>query len=75
MKHRVRLVLAAALGLPDERIHDDFDRMDSEEWDSLAHVRLTLALEEEFKVRFDDEELALLNSVETIASLVQSKTF
>lgn len=74
MKDRVRLVLASALGLPEDRIHDDFDRMNSERWDSLAHVRLTLALEEEFEVQFDDEELASLSSVEAIASLIQSKS-
>lgn len=73
MKDRIRTVLASALGIPDDLVHDDFDRMDSEEWDSLAHVRLTLALEEEFEVRFDDEELSLLSSVEAIARLVQSK--
>jgi acyl carrier protein len=32
-------------------ISDDFSRGDIEDWDSVAHVKLVLALEEEFGIR------------------------
>jgi acyl carrier protein len=44
-----------------------------ENWDSLHHLNLVLGLEGAFDVQFSPEEIAKMQSVESIALLVQNK--
>lgn len=41
------------------------------EWDSLAHVEVLFALEEEFSVRFPADKLKALRSLETIVEALE----
>lgn len=47
---------------------------DVEGWDSLAHVRLILAIEKAFQVSFTASEVGRLKNVGELAGLVQSKS-
>lgn len=42
---------------------------DVENWDSLSHVRLMVAIEEDFRIHFSSSEIA---SFKTVADLVTS---
>lgn len=42
-------------------------------WDSLAHVRIMIAVEEEFGVRFDMSEITSLANVGDLVRLVEAK--
>ena len=42
-------------------------------WDSLAHVRIMIAVEEEFGVRFQTSEITSLKNVGGLVVLVRSK--
>ena len=42
-----------------------------ENWDSLHHMNLVLALEEEFDVEFSDEQVMKMDSVGEIIKLLQ----
>jgi len=42
-------------------------------WDSMRHLNLVLALEEEFGVQFTPEEIEQLLTVELVAALVEEK--
>jgi acyl carrier protein len=42
-------------------------------WDSLQQVHLILALEEEFGVQFDVDQIALMRSVGPIVALVRER--
>ena len=42
-------------------------------WDSIQHLNLVLALEQEFGIQFTPEEIEQLLSVELIADLVDEK--
>jgi len=44
-----------------------------EEWDSIAHLNIVLALEAEFGVTFDPDEIPELVSPRAIAQRVESK--
>ena len=46
---------------------------DVEGWDSLAHVRLILAIEKAFRVSFTAAEVGRLKNVGELADLVMSK--
>jgi acyl carrier protein len=44
-----------------------------EEWDSLAQVRLFLAIETEFGFRFDLEEMENIAGVEDLVDIIRQK--
>lgn len=46
---------------------------DVDGWDSLNHVRLIIAVERAFSVRFSTRELTGLKNVGDLASIVQGK--
>lgn len=46
---------------------------DIEDWDSLAHISLIVAIEKEFNVKFDLIELKPLQNVGELLDLIQSK--
>jgi acyl carrier protein len=62
-KKAMRLDEATA-GTIDEQTH----MSNVEAWDSIAHFRLIITLEEHFGVRFEDEQIAELVSVDAIVS-------
>ena len=66
-----RALLAEAVGLPASAIADDatFDRV--ERWDSIAHLRLVLALEERIGRQVTAEETMELFSVRQIAEFLE----
>ena len=51
----------------------DITRENTEKWDSLKHVEIMFAVEEEFGVEFSEDELGNLDSVRSIASAVRAK--
>ena len=46
---------------------------DVEEWDSLGHIRLMLAVEQKFGIRFQPSEVIGLKNLGELADLVISK--
>lgn len=55
------------------RLHEDTTAADVDGWDSIAHVTLILATEEEFGVRFDSSEIVNAGDVGEFVSLIESK--
>lgn len=48
-------------------------REEIEAWDSLTHIELVFLLEEQFDVRFTEEEIRELTSQAAILSMLQDK--
>lgn len=46
---------------------------DVEEWDSLSHIRLIVAIEREFGFKFKNSEIESLKNVGDLIKLIQSK--
>lgn len=46
---------------------------DVEEWDSLSHIRLIVAIERKFKFKFKNSEIERLKNVGDLVELTQSK--
>jgi acyl carrier protein len=44
------------------------------EWDSLGHLNLIVALEEEFDIAFEPEDIAKMTSVQIIADKITEYT-
>ncbi|OVE81658.1 hypothetical protein BVY03_03395 [bacterium K02(2017)] len=48
------------------QINDEMTIDDLAEWDSVTHISLMMAIEEQFKVRIEAEDIILLTSVAAI---------
>ena len=46
---------------------------DVDDWDSLSHIRLIVAVEQEFDVSFTSSEISKLENVGQFAALIQQK--
>jgi acyl carrier protein len=46
---------------------------DVDEWDSLAHIRLMLTIEQAFKVKFSTSELGRFQNVGELATLIEKR--
>ncbi len=54
---------AEVLGLPIENITDDLAYNSAKEWDSIAHMALVAAIEREFNVILETEEILAMSTV------------
>ena len=54
-------------------LHDAMSAADVENWDSLNHIDLIVAIEKKFKVKFTTREVTSLKTVGDLAELIQKK--
>jgi acyl carrier protein len=66
MDSRLTSIFQDALGDRTLVLNDQLSRGDCNGWDSLGHVKLIMALEEEFGVKFAIGQMASLTSVADI---------
>ncbi len=57
---KIKRVMSAVFEIPVESIADDASSDNIENWDSLRHLNLILALEDEFGISIPDEEVGNL---------------
>ena len=69
----VRRIVSDVFEIPEERVKADSSPDNIETWDSIHHLNMVLALEQEFGVQFTPEEIEQLLSVELIVALVEEK--
>ena len=70
---RVRGIAANVLELPGSQITAQSSPETIASWDSVQHLNLVLALEQEFGCQFEPEEIDQMNSINRIHSVVQNK--
>jgi acyl carrier protein len=70
LKDRIIAVLQKVFEL--EQIDENASQQTVEKWDSLGHLNLIVALEEEFDVSFEPEEIAEMISVQMIINKVEN---
>ncbi len=54
-------------------LRDDLTAEDVENWDSLTHINLIVAIEKEFRIRFTTAEVSGLKNVGELEALVAAK--
>jgi acyl carrier protein len=71
---RVRQVAADVFGTSPEKITADSSPQTIDTWDSVQHLNLVLALEQEMNVRIDPEEIERMKTIGDVIELVKEKT-
>jgi acyl carrier protein len=67
---KIKQVMSAVFEIPFESITDDASSDNIENWDSLRHLNLILALEEEFGISIPDEEVGNLVNYQLIKLVI-----
>jgi acyl carrier protein len=57
MLEKIKNIMSAVFEVPVERINEMSSPDTIENWDSLRHINLVTSIEEEFNVRFTDEQI------------------
>lgn len=63
---RLATIFAAVFGVDSANLGDSDSPRTIAHWDSVNHIHLILAIEDEFDIQFDPGEIADLNSVGAI---------
>jgi acyl carrier protein len=66
MKNKIKIIMASVFEIPVEDINDDSSTNSIENWDSLRHMNLITVLEEEFGIRFNDEQIIEMLNFEQV---------
>jgi acyl carrier protein len=70
MDERIRAIMAEVLRLPVDRIDADTAIGTVENWDSTAHMRMMIALEDAFGIDLDEAHMVEMTSFARIRSAV-----
>lgn len=73
MEDRIYRVISDVMGVPLEEINDNSSPDSIEAWESLSHINLILALESEFSVSLDPEDVMEMQSVSLIRTILDEK--
>ena len=71
VEDRVRSILCDVFGLEPDDVGPDTSVDTVEGWDSLQHLTVVLALEEEFAIQLDDEETVAAVTFPLITEIVR----
>lgn len=70
----IREVMVDVFDIDDLVLTPETTAEDIAEWDSLSHIRLMVAIEREFGLKFTSSEIEGLRNVGALVSLIEAKT-
>jgi acyl carrier protein len=70
---QIRQIAADIFSLPMEAVTPESSPNTIVNWDSLQHVNLVLALEQNFNVQFGPEEITEMSNIKLIVLLLEEK--
>lgn len=73
IKERLQEIFRDIFDEEDLEIREDMSAKDIEDWDSLAQINLIVAIEKEFGVKFNLEEVSQLKNIGEMLSLITKK--
>lgn len=68
---RVRELVADTLQMPKEQVKDDSTAESLPAWDSLNHLNIILAIEQDFDIALPPEEMERMTGIESIVTVIQ----
>lgn len=73
IKERLQEIFRDVFDDEELEIRDDMSAKDIEDWDSLAQINLIIAIEKEFGVKFNLEEVSKLKNIGEMLELINLK--
>ena len=73
VEDRIKNVMSAVFEIPVNQIKDNSSADTIESWDSLKHMNLVVALEEEFEIEFKDDEIIEMMNYPLIIEVLKNK--
>jgi acyl carrier protein len=68
---QVRNIASDIFGIPADKISAESSPETIENWDSMQHLNLVLAIEEKFGVQLDPEDIEKMKDIGAVAALVE----
>jgi acyl carrier protein len=72
-KERVIQIVADVLGLDKSGITEDFSYLDTDRWDSLKHMEIVTAIEQNFSVALTVHDITAMVGVSDIVNILDQK--
>ena len=72
IEKKLKRIMSIVFTIDESKIDTNTSNQNIEAWDSLKHLSLILAIEEEFNIRFTNKETALINDFKTIVDIIQN---
>ena len=73
LEDRIKNIMSAVFEIPEGQIKNNSSPDTIESWDSLKHMNLIIALEEEFEIEFTDNEIFDMMNYTLIKSIITEK--
>lgn len=73
LDNHIKNIMSAVFEIPIEEINEDTSPDNVGSWDSLKHMNLVVALEEEYDIEFIEEEIVEMMNFSQIKSIVIEK--
>ena len=73
MENKIKKVMSLVFKVDLNDINHEFSPNSIDNWDSLSHMNLIVALEEEFNIEFETEEISKLMDFKQILEVISSK--
>ena len=73
LDNHIKNVMSAVFEIPVNEIDENTSPDSVRSWDSLKHMNLVAALEEEYEIEFVEEEIVEMMNLPQIRSIVQKK--
>ena len=70
---QVRAIASDVFGVPASKLSTGSSPETVENWDSMQHLNLVLAIEEKFGLQLDPEEIEQMKTIGAVATLVDKK--
>ena len=70
---RIKYVMSAVFEISTGEINDKSSPDNIISWDSIKHMNLVVALEEEFDIQFNDSEIVELQNLSLIINIIGEK--
>jgi len=71
MENKIFKIATTILNVPADSLSLDSSPESIENWDSLSHMKLILAVEEELKIQFTDKQISSIKDIKSL--IVYSK--